>query len=336
MKKLSNITESIWTDMQKRSSGDDIRDEDAFNPDYIDFGENTTVYWMQDNLQIDGKVKFPFDDVKDYNNNGWRLPTKEEVEQLNWDGVKIQYTAFKLKYFVFSDGNKLEICTNGEGGTMMWTSEAVDEYPTAAWSYGLNNDRELTLRPFNKKNNKLFVFLVKDKNVSESIWTDMQKRSSGDDLRKEDDLTNIRELVPVEMGVTVLWADRDLEWKDGGFYFNYNEASNIIKNSKWRIPTKKESYELFQYTTMIKNTDEVCIQEGKFDDKPQLIFDKKGYKYEDGDAIFQKSMYAMWTSTEIKEIEAYYMSVIARMNDNHYTSMDHRNRLCVRLVQDRK
>ena len=35
MKKLSKITESIWSDIQDRSSGDKIRQEDKFNPDYV-------------------------------------------------------------------------------------------------------------------------------------------------------------------------------------------------------------------------------------------------------------------------------------------------------------
>jgi hypothetical protein len=172
-------------------------------------------------------------------------------------------------------------------------------------------------------------------NIDESFWGDVHKRSRGDEIRKEDELTNIRELVPVDMGVSVLWADKDLEYRDGNCYFDFNEASNIIKNSKWRIHTRQESYELFRYTTMIKNTEEICIQEGKFDDKPQLIFDKKGYQYGDNDKVFQKSTYAMWTSTKAIEHEAYYMSVIARINDTHFTSMHYGNRLCVRLVQDR-
>lgn len=75
-------------------------------------------------------------------------------------------------------------------------------------------------------------------NIEESVWSDIHKRSNGGEIRKEDNPTNIKEIKPVDMGVTVLWADRDLEWKDGGCYFNYNEASDIIKNSKWRIPTK--------------------------------------------------------------------------------------------------
>ena len=171
--------------------------------------------------------------------------------------------------------------------------------------------------------------------IDESIWSDIHKRSNGTQERKEDETTNIKDMIPVDMGVTVLWADRDLETKDGSCYFDYNEVSNIIKNSKWRIPTKQESYELFQYTGMIKNTDEVCIQEGKFDNAPQLIFDKKGFQYGDSDKIFQKSTYAMWTSTEAHEDEAYYMCVITRMNDNHFTPMHYGNRLCVRLVKDR-
>ena len=188
MKKLSKITEGVWGSIRNRVNGDIVRQEDAFNPDYIDFGENTTVYWMQDNLQIDGKVKFPFDDVKDYNNNGWRLPTKEEVEQLNWDGVKIQYKGFGFKYFVFPDGNKLKIWTNGNGGTRLWSSEIVVKYPTGAYAYGINNAQKYTVDPFNR-GTKLFVFLVKDKNyINESTWGDIRNRVSGDAVRKEDDI----------------------------------------------------------------------------------------------------------------------------------------------------
>ena len=77
------------------------------------------------------------------------------------------------------------------------------------------------------------------KKLSESIWSDMQDRSAGDKIRKEDVNTNINDIVPLDMGVDVLWADRDLEWRDGGFFFTYNEVKNITDKSKWRIPTKK-------------------------------------------------------------------------------------------------
>lgn len=109
MKKLSKITESIWSDIQDRSAGEVVRDEDKFNPDYVDFGPDTTVYWAIDNLEIDGEVKFYFDDVKDYNNNGWRLPTVDEVNQLKWN-IRI-YWLDGCKHLKFDDEQAL--CLEG-------------------------------------------------------------------------------------------------------------------------------------------------------------------------------------------------------------------------------
>ena len=100
------------------------------------------------------------------------------------------------------------------------------------------------------------------KKLSESIWSDMQDRSAGDMIRKEDEKTNINDIVPLDMGVDVLWADRDLEWRDGGFFFTYNEVKNITDKSEWRIPTKNEVNQLLKHTKEIKNTDEVYMIEG--------------------------------------------------------------------------
>lgn len=187
MKKLSKITESIWADMQDRSTGEIIRDEDKFNPEYVDFGEGTTVYWAVDNLEVDGEVKFYFGDVKDYNNNGWRLPTVDEVNQLKWNIRTPWYEG--CKHLKFEDGNELRLKTNGSGGFHMWTNELNKKFPTSAYSYGFDNMGSFNIDSFNKSINKLFVFLVKDKKyVNESIWSDMQDRSTGETIRKEDDI----------------------------------------------------------------------------------------------------------------------------------------------------
>ena len=192
MKKLSQITESIWSDIQDRSAGEVIRDEDKFNPDYVDFGPDTTVYWAIDNLEIDGEVKFHFDDIKDYNNNGWRLPTVDEVNQLKWN---IRTSWYKgCKYFEFEDGNKLRLKTNGNGGFHMWTKEINPKFPSAAYAYGFNNSNDFDVTSFNKSINRLFVFLVKDKKITESIWSDIQDRSSGDTVRQEDMITTNEDL----------------------------------------------------------------------------------------------------------------------------------------------
>ena len=184
MKKLSKITESIWSDMQDRSSGETIRKEDKFNPDYVDFGDDTTVYWAIDNLEIDGEGKFYFDDIKDYNNNGWRLPTVDEVNQLKWNIWISWYEG--CNHLKFDDGNELKLKTNNNDGFHMWTKEINTKFPNTAYAYGFDNSHDFDITSFNKSINKLFVFLVKDKKITESIWSDMQDRSAGEVRRKED------------------------------------------------------------------------------------------------------------------------------------------------------
>ena len=184
MKKLSKITESIWSDMQDRSIGDVVRKVDKFNPDYVDFGDDTTVYWAIDNLEIDGEGKFYFDDIKDYNNNGWRLPTVDEVNQLKWNIWISWYEG--CNHLKFDDGNELKLKTNDSDGFHMWTKEINTKFPDAAYAYGFDNSHDFDITSFNKSINRLFVFLVKDKKITESIWSDMQDRSAGEVRRKED------------------------------------------------------------------------------------------------------------------------------------------------------
>ena len=49
----------------------------------------------------------------------------------------------------------------------------------------------------------------------------------GKTVRKEDEKTNIYEIIPLDMGVDALWADRDLEWKDGRFFFFHTMKQKI-------------------------------------------------------------------------------------------------------------
>ena len=172
------------------------------------------------------------------------------------------------------------------------------------------------------------------KKLSESIWSDMQDRSAGDKIRKEDEKTNINDIVPLDMGVDVLWADRDLEWRDGGFFFTYNEVKNITDKSEWRIPTKNEVNQLLKHTKEIKNTDEVYMIEGDFDKAPTMIFNKKGFKYDMDDKVHDEHFYCSWTSTKREDIKnTYYMNIIKDYTS--MVSMYYDNKLCVRLVKDK-
>lgn len=158
MKKLS---ESIWSDIQDRSTGEQERKEDE--PEYVDFGKNTTVYWAVENLQINDGNRFYFYDVKDYNKNGWRLPTVDEVKQVDWTHVRKSWYDGYI-HILFPDKNELRIKSNDNYGFHMWTSEPDPKFKTCAYSYGYDNMSKFDINPTGKLINRLYVFLVKDKN----------------------------------------------------------------------------------------------------------------------------------------------------------------------------
>ena len=255
MKKLSKITESIWSDMQDRSSGETIRKEDKFNPDYVDFGDDTTVYWTIDNLEINGEGKFYFDDIKDYNNNGWRLPTVDEVNQLKWNIWISWYEG--CKHLQFDDGNELKLKTNGSGGFHMWTKDNT-KFPDAAYAYGFDNSQHFDITSFNKSINKLFVFLVKDKKITESIWSDMQDRSAGDTIREEDKITTNRELrkkiyeLYIEQGegetLDVSSLTNCIKCNDFSSIFQgYDRVKHIIGLEDWDVSKVTNMKEMFKF-----------------------------------------------------------------------------------------
>lgn len=168
------------------------------------------------------------------------------------------------------------------------------------------------------------------KKLSESVWMDIHKQSSGDIDRKEDEYTNIRYIEPVDMGVSVLWADRDLERKDGSYFFDYDDVSNAIQKSKWRIPTKKEVSELFKSA---KHTNQ-SFETYTIDGKSQLVFNKKGYLLppNESEKIKHPWSYLAWTSDE-SEYDGHLAFAIYKAKS--YEPMYSKCRLCVRLVKDK-
>ena len=343
MKKLSKITESIWSDIQDRSSGDTIRKEDKFNPNYVDFGDDTTVYWAIDNLEIDGEGKFYFDDIKDYNNNGWRLPTVDEVNQLKWN-IWISWNK-GCNHLKFDDGNELKLKTNGSGGFHMWTKEINTKFPNTAYAYGFDNSHNFDITSFNKSINRLFVFLVKDKKITESIWSDIQDRSSGDTIRKEDEIGNIKKLKSVDMGGTVFWADKDLCCSDE-YYFSFDEAFELVKNSEWRLPTLEEVAELdsfYNKGAYSSDIDAFYFEYGK----NILTFEKKGLIYTSAsNEPIDLDFYYCWTSSHLNSNNRFVH--ILTFDDDHpmHTPLNnnindavvqdtHNGKLCVRLVKDK-
>ena len=187
-----DVNESIWSDMQDRGSGDKLKKEDDFNPEYIDFGPDTTVYWAQDALEIDDEIEFQFQDVENFNKNGWRLPTVEEVKQIDFQNCRrswyrdddgTPYNWLKLK-----NGTLRIKSENSLYGCHMWTKDRHERWKHDAYVYGYDNMSKFDIYPSSFPLNKHFVFLVKDKPMNESVWSDMQDRGTSDMVRKEDDV----------------------------------------------------------------------------------------------------------------------------------------------------
>ena len=83
MKKLSEITESIWSDMQERGTGDTIKKEDQIITNIkdmkpVDLGSDVPVYFADIDLEVNGEVKFTWEEVKGFiqkiEETGWELP----------------------------------------------------------------------------------------------------------------------------------------------------------------------------------------------------------------------------------------------------------------------
>lgn len=177
--------------------------------------------------------------------------------------------------------------------------------------------------------------------IDESVWADIHRRSNGENVRKEDDISNVRHMKPIDLGdyTTVLWADEDLKVYDE-YWFNYIDAEKYLKDTGWRLPTRKEAEELFY----IFNGDSFKREDTKYIftiDDSSLIFEAKGFKYSDTEKIIYEKHYNCWTSTvsSAKNETHYKLSLephygtIARFHSTY--PFHDLNRLCVRPVKDK-
>ncbi len=164
------LEESVWGGILDKGAGESIKKEDEYNPDYIDFGNNTTVYWAENNLIIDGDPKFKYNWINGwlkYNGNGWRLPTQEEVDQLKWKSPVVN---LKTGEYLFPIGGRDEdrylIYTKITNYTstsdrFMTKDESTFDHNFII-TYGFDNVGRFKILGVNKEV-RMPVFLVKDK-----------------------------------------------------------------------------------------------------------------------------------------------------------------------------
>ena len=183
MKKLSKITESIWSDMQDRSAGDVVRREDDVNlmseEDFCDYlndnyisKDGHKIIYREDTKNIFMSILKKFTSVSfsiTYNYKSNIITMNDEIESLFPELCKMIKEKFKVdKEYVNTNYTKF-IISPSDG------SECTNRFFVEVINFIIENGDEN-------------VLLMKKKHINESIWSDMQDRSAGITQRKEDDI----------------------------------------------------------------------------------------------------------------------------------------------------
>ena len=183
MKKLSKITESIWSDMQDRSAGITQRKEDDVN---LMSGEDFCDYLNDNYISKDGHKIIYREDTKNifmsilkkftavsfsltYNYKSNTITMNDEVESLCPELCKKIKENFKVDKEYVNIGYTKFIISPSDG------SECTNRFFVDVINFIIDNADEN-------------VLLLKKKHINESIWSDMQDRSAGITQRKEDDI----------------------------------------------------------------------------------------------------------------------------------------------------
>ena len=227
MKKLSNISESTWGNMIKRAEGEQIRREDDVNLMDLDgLHEYIKKKYGPSIEDVDTKI-FP-----GLQQELWTdmTPTISLFTRHKKDGTLdfVLLSWFRSKIagrFFFRLKERFNVESPNPFRRIITEKDGTCTYKTYL--------------------DVLDLFMEdKDGNIlEESTWGDMVRRAEGEAIREEDlRNSNVMELKPVDLGLSVLWADQDLMMDD--------EMEFLIDDVKdyhplgWRLPTKKEADEL--------------------------------------------------------------------------------------------
>ena len=289
-----NLDESIWSDMEDRSLGDQVRDEDKIPEHikevlsrYIELFAWRVYYWGD--YTVGSQPDF-IAFVKDYANN-------IKIEELH------------------PDIQDVIDCVKSHWDTIIDLCERAVQK--------VDKDEEILADNLWKELGK----------TNESIWSDMEDRSIGDQVRKEDD------------PLSVIWAKEDVE-VNGVEYFSYEEALKL-QHSGWRLPTLEEVAELDElYEKGLYKSDSEAFY--FMTSNGVLTFEKKGLIYiSASDKPIDKDFYYCWTST-LLESNNRFAHILTFDNDhpihtplnctniNDTVTQDITNgKLCVRLVKSK-
>ena len=189
MKKLSEITESIWSDMQDRSAGDAVRKEDDIN--LLD--ETGLVNYMK-------KVYMPPSPNDDLQIIGGGVNSGTIIASL----FKTNEGHYNIIYQKMSESNPeitFPVCPDSGIEDLLkehYTVISIPRYNNKIYYIKPKDGSKITNKFFLeiidfildaiKDDDNIYQVIFKKKHINESIWSDMQDRSAGDVVRKEDDI----------------------------------------------------------------------------------------------------------------------------------------------------
>ena len=189
MKKLSKITESIWSDMQDRSAGDVVRKEDDIN--LLD--ETGLVNYMK-------KVYMPPSPNDDLQIIGGGVNSGTIIASL----FKTNEGHYNIIYQKMSESNPeitFPVCPDSGIEDLLkehYTVISIPRYNNKMYYIRPKDDSKITNKFFLeiidfildaiKDDDNIYQVIFKKKHINESLWSAMQDRSAGITQRKEDDI----------------------------------------------------------------------------------------------------------------------------------------------------
>ena len=289
MKKLSKITESIWSDIQDRSMGKTVRKEDDVNLmsgedfcDYLNYNyickdgyKTYRIYYVSKALHITALKKFinvSYNIKYDYKTN--MIYLNDDIEDFVPELCKKIKENFKVVKKRVGDSYTKFIIYPSDG------SECTNRFFVEVINFIIDNADEN-------------VLLLKKKHINESIWSDMQDRSTGDVVRKEEEGKYIT-IDGVKWVLSKDFWDLGDEYNDENsdewrcFAFNKpKDGTNIVRGNgedtgvfgydRWDIG--EDEYDVYviddfiNYTTADKFINHIVKDCHSFDDVEKEIYD---------------------------------------------------------------
>jgi len=183
---MRKLSESIWSDIQDRSSGNSIRKEDDVNlmsmEDFCDY--------LNDNYICKDKHKIYYDEI----GKRFCISVLKKFVNVNYT-ITYDYKTNTIYVNDEIENFVPELCQNLKNNFKVVKKNVGDTYTKfiiyPSDGSKCTNKFFIDVINFIIENSDEEKLIIKRRNVNESIWSDIQDRSAGETVRKEDDVNNL-------------------------------------------------------------------------------------------------------------------------------------------------